>query len=222
MEWYAISNATGKEVGNVYPQVESMAPGYDLKKPESVHNMPFDKFPDFEPDLSYFVLEKKAKLTDVISTGYIIANGFLISEKLKNQFEKFNLPEHRYYPARVLYKNTLHNNYYWMHFANDCTSLLDFDRSTFKLTHPLPFFREGIKHISAKNADELRLAKNAEASNEIFFDKIKLKKGADPDLDMLFFDFPWRKFYINEKLMNNLTDLKITGFQYDPIDAEII
>lgn len=220
MEWYAISNATGKEVGNVYPQVESMAPGYDLKKPNSVHNIPFDKYPDFEPDLSYFVLVQKAKLTDVISLGYIIANGFLISEKLKTIFEKFKLPEHKYYPARVLHKNTLHNNYYWMHFAKDCKELIDFDQSIFKLTHPLPFFREDTNYISCENAEELKLEKQKETTHEIFIDKVKFNQ--EINLDMLFFDFPWRKFYINQTLINNFKDAKITGLQYDPLDGYFI
>lgn len=62
------------------------------------------------------VFEKKAAITDVISVS-ISADGLMISQKMKEILEKFNLGDHRFYPAKILdtKKNQIYT-YYWLHF----------------------------------------------------------------------------------------------------------
>lgn len=119
MEYFLISNSTNlKEIGH-YIQCKGMPDGYNYKwfeQPNSMTNLTNDSFPDFEPDL-VFELEKKAKLTDIVSTSNISAKGLLMNEKTKNIFEQCNLGQHKFYPATVIYKNEKHQ-YFWLHILN--------------------------------------------------------------------------------------------------------
>lgn len=218
MEWFVIKNSIGKDVGNVYPQTDGMAPGYDLKKANSVHNIPNAKFPDFEPDLSYFVLDKKAKLTDVISTGLISAGGFIINDKVRKIFDQFNLPIHKYYPARILYKKSLYNNYQWMHFGNDSSEWIDFSKSEFQIMHPLPFFREETYTITANSAAEVSSEKKKYSSDyELFPRQIVFKPQFN--LDLILLNMTWHKYYVNKNIIDDLSKNNITGFEYLPSNA---
>lgn len=139
MSWYSFSASNDeKEVGE-YPQTDMMGPNYDLNAPNSVWNISNLKKLTFQPNLEYFILCKKAKVTDIISTATINARGFLVSEKLKNILSKFQLAEHCYYPAKLIHKKNIINNFFWLHFIKDNSHDIDFEHSTFKFMHPLPF-----------------------------------------------------------------------------------
>ena len=107
MQWYSISPSTNEKIIGTFPQTDGMGPGYNLRGANSVWNLPNLRKPDFEPDFDCFRLDKKAKLTDVISTAIINACGFIVSDKLKNIFDEFKLPPHIYYPVKILHKKGL-------------------------------------------------------------------------------------------------------------------
>src|ERR1700744_5226288 len=103
------------ETGSVYPQVQNMAPEYNYKSSNSVYALTksVNAFPNFTPDLDYFVVHSKARLTDLLSATPI-DGGFLISAPFKMLLEKFNLTTHRFYTAKVLYKKEFYE-FYWLH-----------------------------------------------------------------------------------------------------------
>ena len=113
------------ETGSEYPQVQKMAPGYDYRAANSVYALSkaVEKFPDFTPNFDYFVAQGKAKLTDLLSVA-TVNGGFLISNRFKFLLEKFNIAQHRFYPAKVSYKKQLYD-YYWMHIISDLTNFVD-------------------------------------------------------------------------------------------------
>lgn len=209
MEWFIIENSKEDDIGKEYPQTEFMRPGYDLHKPNSVWNIPNAKFPDFEPDLDYFILHKKAKLTDVISTGFISAAGFLINDKVKAIFEQFNLPDHKYYPAKVMHKNALYVNYFWLHFGEDNSNLIDFNNSQFELLEL--GFPEEAQPLSINNVQELEKIWKSNNIKTIKPLKIILLK---TNLDFFYFKYFWREFRINTNIYNSLISEKISGLEF--------
>lgn len=210
MEWYIISNSKDDDIGSQYPQTEFMSPGYDLHKPNSVWNIPNAIFPAFEPDLDYFVLHKKAKLTDVISTGFISAAGFLINDKVKAIFEQFNLPAHKYYPAKVMHKNALYVNYFWLHFGEDNSELIDFQNSQFELLEL--GFPEEANPLSVNNIDDLiNIRKENSSIKKIHPLIITMNKN---NLDLFFFNYFWNKLYVNKKMHDAFSSSKVSGLQF--------
>lgn len=119
------------ETGPVYPQVQKMISGYDYNAPNSVYALSkqTNSFPDYTPNLDCFVVNAKAKLTDILSVS-VVSGGFLISHRLKNILEKFNIATHRYYPAFVSHKRQIHK-YYWIHIISDNTEYVDYPNSQF-------------------------------------------------------------------------------------------
>jgi len=211
MQWYSISPSTDEKIIGTFPQTDGMGPGYNLKGANSVWNLPNLRKPDFEPDFDCFRLDKKAKLTDVISTAIISACGFIISDKLKNVFDEFKLPPHIYYPVKILYKKEMISNYYWLHFTDDNTKDIDFQNSTFELTHPLPFFRNDSIILEGKEFDILTVTKLANPDYKFFTKRLKSQRPQNKDF--VVFDFLYESFYISDKVFKALNNNSITGIK---------
>jgi hypothetical protein len=164
------------ETGNAYPAVESY-PDYDFNAPNSVHKLNFREFPDFTPDIR-FKLAKGAKLCDMMGQATINANGFLISEKLKSIFEKANIVPHKFYPATIEAKGTLHQ-YYWVHLVwPDGQDYVDFKNTKFNVTE----FGAIIEPISINSYSELgEKQKQLGVIKMIYAAQIVMK---DPGLDI--------------------------------------
>lgn len=131
-QYYILKPAVGtKETGMAYPAVESFE-DYDFNKVNSVYKLDSDSFPDFIPDISY-KLAKGAKLCDVMEKSNISTCGLLINEKVKEVLEQFNLVPHKYFPATIEDKGTIHQ-YYYVHFVwKEGINHLDFKNSKFKI-----------------------------------------------------------------------------------------
>lgn len=74
-------------------------------------------FPPFTPDLTLQMAKEKihSKLNDFL---FYSSEGFLISLKVKEIFQRFTLPPHKFYPARVIKNNKEYTYYYCYLFAN--------------------------------------------------------------------------------------------------------
>ncbi len=211
MQWYSISPSTDEKIIGTFPQTDGMGPGYNLRGTNSVWNLPNLRKPDFEPDFDCFRLDKKAKLTDVISTATINACGFIVSNKLKIIFDEFKLPPHIYYPVKILYKKEMISNYFWLHFIDDNTKNIDFLNSTFELTHPLPFFRNDSIILEGKEFEILTANKLANPDYKLF--PKRLKSQGPQNIDFVVLDFLYKSFYISEKLFKAINNNSITGIK---------
>lgn len=216
MNWYSVSVSTDEKVVGKYPQTDGMGLGYNLNAPNSVWNIPNLKMPDFEPAFDYFLLDKKAKLTDVISTALINARGFLISNKLKTILDKFHLTKHIYYPVKILHKKDFITNYYWLHFIEDNSNDIDFKNSSFELMHPLPFFRTDIIKLDGKEADIITANRLANPDFKLFPKKIKNQR--PKNIDFLVFDFLYNPFYVSADLIKALENNSITGINASTVN----
>ena len=215
MNYYIFKPAVNNlETGSVYPQIQKMSPGYNYKAPNSVHALSkeYQHLPDFTPDLDYFELAGKAKLSDLLSTA-MVYGGFLISEKLKNVFEQFTLPTHRFYSARVKYKNQFYN-YYWMHIICDLTNAVDYKNSKFFIyynyAHNLGYVDVSSKTELAEKEKKLKVD-NIGKTITIWAEKLSLTKNFDTNIDLFKIGQFDSNYYISERLQKAIINANITG-----------
>lgn len=108
-------NTSTKGIGRTYPQHQTMGPGYDFNAANSVHQLPYESLPEFEPNFNTVVIHGHAKLTDLLSSAPIKNTGYLVSKNLRAILEQFSLPLHRYYSVPVTHRGKAVEDYYWLH-----------------------------------------------------------------------------------------------------------
>lgn len=216
MNYYIFKPAVNTpETGPEYPQVQKMKPGYDYKAPNSVHavSRSHDRFPDFEPDMDYFILHSRAKLTDLLSVTPI-SGGLLVSERLKDLFEKFPMVAHHFYSAKIQHKKTLHENYFWMHILSDFTNQVNYPLSTFFIyqnyTHNI-----GYIEISSKEDYFTKKAKikenNPGKTVTIWAEKIQMNPEFDKNINLFEIGSFNSDCFISTELKEELIAQNITG-----------
>ncbi len=191
-----------KETGNIFPAVESYE-DYDFNSSNSVHNLDSDSFPDFTPDIR-LKLAKGAKLCDVMGQGTISACGLLISQNVKDVFEKFNLIPHRYFDATIEDKGVIHK-YYWVHFVwKDAINHLNFENSKFQINE----FGDNLGEIKIRNYKEL-LEKQTEYG---FMKTIYNYETEMFTVNSNLFIHPLNKtIYVSEKIYNSFLHKSLKG-----------
>jgi hypothetical protein len=216
MSYYIFNFAVNTlEVGSQFPQIQKMSPEYNYKAFNSVYELSklYDDFPDFTPNLDYFVLVSRAKLTDLLSVS-VLRGGFLISEELKTIFDKFKISSHKYYRAKVKYGGIYYENYYWMHIVSDLTSFVNYQNSLFFVYHNFSQNLGEIEIISKE--DLLQKEKKIKSDNPgktiaIWAKKIELLPTFDKSLDLFKISRIDGNFYISENLKNAIVNKKISG-----------
>jgi hypothetical protein len=214
MNFYSMKTTTDEKIAGTYPQTAGMDAGYDTDKPSSITKIPDLQVPGTVPDLDSFILSKKAKLTDVISTGLITASGFLINEKARTLFEKATLPEHKFYPAKVMFKE--HKiDYFWFQIEENITlkNAIDFTRSEFELRHPLPFMKDSSKLDLHSTTDLIEAWKENTDIKKIFPTRLSLHS-AFRNYSMFSFSCFWDGIVVNEQFKDEIEGNQISGFQF--------
>lgn len=215
MNYYIIKPASdNSETGSVYPQVQKMSPGYDYKATNSVHALSreVEDFPSYEPNLDYFVVKEKAKLSDLLSVA-VVYGGLLISSRFKALLEQFHLPKHRFYPAKVNHKKQFHE-YYWMHIISDFSDFIDYPDSTFIIYYNYSHTLGTIAISSREELEEKR--KKVKEDNPgktitIWAKELHLKNSFDRTLDLFNIANFDSNTYISHSLKETIHKEKITG-----------
>ena len=215
MMFYTIEPACDTpETGSVYPQVQDMVAGYDFTKPNSIHKLRYNKLPDFQPDLDYFVLEKKAKPTDLISVS-ISPFGFLIGEKFKSILEKFTLPEHEFYPATLAVGDSKLDSYFWFLPIYNLSDQVDYSKTIFYSKDTF----NNVEKLDINSPEDVKEQwPKIGYTKKIVSENIYFKSGFKLNLDLFMigvFDF---NIYLSEGLKSTLINEKITGLDLRPVE----
>ena len=201
------SNTT--ETGSVYPQVQKMSPGYNYKAHNSVHALSDEVD---EPNLDYFVVHNKAKLSDLLSVS-VIHGGFLVSKTFKELLERFHLPNHRFYPARVYHRRKFYE-YYWMHIICNLTDEVNYEKSAFKIyynyAHNLGSINVYSKEDLLEKKEKVK-ADNPGKNVTIWGEKLYLKDSFNTSLDLFEIGTFDANTYIANRLKEEIEAQKITG-----------
>jgi hypothetical protein len=203
-----------KETGPEYPQVQKMNPGYDYKAPNSVYALSraVEKLPEFQPNLNYFIVEGKAKLTDLLSAAPI-SGGLLISPLFKSVLEKFRMPIYQFYPAMVSHKKA-YFDYYWLHLISNLVDSVNYSKSTFFIYHN---YKSNLGYIDITSKEDFTQKKakikkdNPGKTITIWAEKIKLNSDFDSSLDLFEIGTFDSNIYITEKVKAAITSANITG-----------
>jgi hypothetical protein len=216
MIFYTIEFAANtSETGSTYPQIQKMSPGYDYNSPNSVYALDrkTTEFPDFIPNLDYFVLHNRAKLSDMLSASVLNTCGFIVSEKFKKLIEGFNIIPHQFYDANVYYKKEKHP-YYWMHIIGSIISYVDYKKSVFFAYHN---YSHNLGYISIDSFEDFVLKKekikrdNPTKTVTIWAEKIYLNKNFDSALDFFQIGTFNSQYFISDRLKLKLQENNITG-----------
>lgn len=215
MKYYKLNySSLVKEIGNAFPQIQNMSKGYNYDSNDSIYSISkcVNHLPTFIPNTEYFILNKKSYVTDLISSALLGNNGFIVSNKLKQIFEKHQLPIHKYYPIKIMHGNTVLTNFFWLHIISDYTSFIDFEASKFNILENYYYIRQPVK-ISSKEelVEQIGKVKLDSMHYSIGASEIVLAKNFDMNINLFCIGvFDWN-YYINENLKNELVLNKITG-----------
>ena len=111
---WTLNHATDGIGRRTYPQHQEMGLGYDYAAPDSVHHLPYDSLPDFEPNFNTVFVHGHARLTDFLSSAPIRNTGYLVSERVRVVLERFALPPHRFSPIPVMHRHKPVGSYFWL------------------------------------------------------------------------------------------------------------
>lgn len=210
MNYYILSNSTDEKVVGDIPQVK-MGHDYDFDKYNSVRNISRYNFPEFDPDLNFFVMTPKAKPTDVITvSGLISAKGFLINEKAKNILDKHKLVSHKYYVTKVYYKNQSFP-YYWWHVVSDLTHCIDYNQTTFMIKR---LFKVEVDNLTIDTGEDLKKKKHEIGTlKNMVPNTLVLNNAFDKTLDLFIIGGFNDEIFISEKMKLELEQQKISGVE---------
>ena len=115
MKDFFILNTAVEYIGPDYPQHTTMGKDYSFKAADSIHKIRPEKFPDFRPNFKKIKLKHSAILTDRISSAPIPFYVWIVSEKLLNVLEKFELPEYQATQVNIYQGKKRFSNYFALH-----------------------------------------------------------------------------------------------------------
>lgn len=214
MSYYIFEAASDTpETGAVYPQASGMLSGYDYSSSRSIHKLRDDQLPDFEPDLDSIILEKRAKLTDLVSTVFS-SSGFLVSERMKSLLEQFRLPICKFHKAKINYKEKVYDNYFWFQPIGDLSAFINYRETKF---YAKDDFSKNVEKIEASDLKELREEwAKVGYTKKIVTEKVIFNNNFDINLDLFKVGFDYRTF-ISQSLHDKLIANKLTGIETRPI-----
>ncbi len=207
-EYYTISNSTDEKiVGREYPQVDCLtqARAHAISSWQTYSNVKTLKFE----------LNKKAKLTDVLSDVSLSGStGLLINDKVKAIFEKFNLMNHQYFDAIVVTPKDGEIPYSWLHLSDpEMIHKLDYTKSIFFRTEYT--FREEEIELASYAEYERHMDDDKDASFGVELDKIALNDSFDRSIELFTF-LPFdNEIYISKELCDELLNNEITGIELE-------
>ena len=201
-----------KVIGKKYPPIRYI----DLSVAHAInfHNMPKD-------DLVFNEIElyKSSKITDIIYTMAISADGLLLSEKALNIFKNFNLGTYKVFKANVNHKDKSHN-YGYLQIMNDLKEEVDYKRTTFYVTdmmdtpiadidiHSLKEYEETGKKINAGKIQPFEQYSYLRSKAVIFKDNANLT-------DFFTLDSCGISLFISKELKDALINNGVTGAEID-------
>ncbi len=194
--------------GEVYPQI-SQHKNWLWLNSRFLAGLPYDVLPETNYILDSFCLDKKAKLTDFL-TDKTLHWGFIMSNHVKQIFESFQLPPHKFFKAIVEAGDTVFNNYNWFFPAGNIQGLIDFRKSIFQISHrflPKEIVTSG---ATFKDFSDIKRFENHNSHLRVHGQSIYFIEKIKYDIFLIGgFSFDW---IISDRLKTHLEKSRISGF----------
>ncbi|NBP67648.1 MAG: hypothetical protein EBU52_02790 [Cytophagia bacterium] len=218
MKYYFLEEAIRtSDTGTQHPQILQMDTLHDYDDDNGVYAFARISLPQNNPSLKYLLLDKDAKLTDLLSTAMLRLRGFLINTKLKHILQSFSLPTHKFYSAYVKDDAGKVHDYFWLQMLMDYEmACIDFSKSEFVIegSNDIILLNSYQDFVSQRETLKPRRIKLRNTSFNETFKSQSLDIFKIPILSM--------SWIISERLMDELIKRKISGIQILEAEAEIV
>lgn len=209
--FYRISNSSGSNIGQEYPQIQDCG-GSMLDSPErSIYKFPLNELPYLGPNLDFLKMTSRSKLTDCISASHI-SKGFLISSRFKKILKKYNLPQHKFYPVKILHKNEL-LDYWWFTYIGNLEEYIDYSKTIF-YTIDSYFIKEELPNINREELIKLWSSSLLEMKS-FRSSKINFIKKYQLNMDLFVLASFDQRTYVSGRLKLELEASNISGLEFN-------
>ena len=191
-----------------------MGADYRWDDPDSVTKIVEHRPLTIKPNMRAFHLDSLTNLTDVISQGYIVTMGLLVSERFCEALAGCLVHAHERYPADVVIHGETFR-YFWLHLIEELENRIDYTRSEFFVRKP------GGAHepVTITGAADLRTTRfrlvNTINGGELGFTRITFAPGT-PHFDLCCVHLSRYVFLVSDALAERLSVRRLTGFELLP------
>ncbi len=171
-----------------------------------------NKVPESVPELGQMELYKSSKVTDFISGSFLEQYGLIVSQKVKNTLQKFDLGNHNFYPLELVHKGIIHNNYWFFRSSPQIEEYIDYKKSKF-YTQIGHFGFNTMTPINIDSKEELLETRQKLKGQKTFIRISELYTNDNyPQVDLVkSIQFGVSGTFISKRLKNALTDF--TGIE---------
>lgn len=210
IKYFKLTIETDRKKVGEYPQVDIVK---NIPKDiyDDFSNLSVEFFPDNPPDLNYFCFKREAKITDLISNGYIdLSTGLFINERLKSIVDQYKLFNVQYYEANIKKDQKIYL-YFYLHIL-ESNEYIDFPQSIFGVGDPLG--RPQGPTFKVNDLFGLTEKMNGFVANNNFDYVIPLSIFLKQKIDLVRVPFE-PSLFISEELITRFIKDKITGFNVE-------
>ena len=204
------------EVG-AYPQISEVLASYDTSSSKAFTQLKYDQKPEGQIDLSGFVFDSRAKVTDVLSCWMLFSSeGLFVNEKVKKLLNGFALKNCQYLEA-IIHKGAELYNYQFL-FVMHALNLVDFKASTIEAKHIADFRMEPIS-VEIKSSEDflLQYKEYYKKERKLAFKRVVL----NDEVDLMRLPFN-AHIYVSDRLRNEIECQQITGLRFEAPQLEIV
>lgn len=221
MKFYSIRNSLNNLVVGNYNQVVNAHHNCDVwKDSKFIDKIDFVKI-SFEPVTSNAILEKKAKLTDLINASCI---GFglrlLISDKLKKILDKRLIDNCQFFNAPVIFKNEMIDNYWISHPYMFSMELIDFSKCIISVREKKLGGGTDKKLLIINSLSEFTKILNFYKEKEeiVSINNIKLYDNTDDHFFIIRYVEGGIAYIVSEELKKEIENTGCTGIEFQPVE----
>lgn len=210
-----------------YPQHQTMGCdengiSYDYKAANSVYQIRSDRFLDITPNFNSIILSRKIKITDKISSSPILWYVMLVSPKLLNLLQLFNLPPHQIYSVPIIHGKKNIAGYSALHILipEEFIQEVVFEKSKFWVRKGIGIMYEKVEELQINSATDLTEAYNRiqQPSRQLRVQAEYFSLRQDFLEKMDLFAIPGRAFpqafYVSSKLRDAIEKEGCTGLRF--------
>ena len=213
MKYYQTEYVFKRSITGTELQTEPIPQYY--KRPYYFTEIKWSEFPEFEPVVK-LRLEEKSKFTDIVRLGNYKGNGFLVSPRVKELWEQFNIFSCKYHPGTIInYCEDEEREYYLFQMAAHDLEGIDYSKSIFENQYKEIGEDETGWPICEKvkiNSIKDRITQEAML---LYLNKLYFTVNF-PKYDLFYVPYFMvsPEFFISEKLVEAMKKEKITGLAY--------
>lgn len=186
MDFYKIKDSVNTKIVGTFPQANDSKSILTESEINIIEKGYLNRISDNNVKFPTIILQKKSKITDLISVSYLWYSGrLLISLKLKSILNKFKQDNFQFFPTTIINKSVEEDNYWVVNPCGINYKIIDYPKCIISRKNLFDYTqKEAIKINSAEEFEGLITAKDKEIFWSYSFEKLVLKPNT-PDFFFL-------------------------------------